>query len=234
MNARIAATCERPRLNRSRSPCLQSVVFARTLSIGGFVGCADDSSGTTSTESTSATEAQTTEVAGTGASTGTTGSTDEDALAPWYGSWYAVDPLFVLNIPEYWGNGGESLAITTFELSANSATIYNKSCLWGWSLRFDYTTVMGENGVVDLEPVGGVHEFKPHGEISRIYLRPGSDCSSLTVVEVNPEGEEFDLFARSGAPLARGKLCLEKCAMAQGDYGIITDCGTPVPWDCDE
>lgn len=215
-----------------------SVALALTLVIRGLVGCSDDSANTTSTESTGATDAQiTTEVdSGTGEYTETTGSTEgEDVLIPWYDSWYADYKLnFSINEPEYWGDGGDSLAVTLLELRAGSATIFNDSCLWGWSLRFDYTTGVGSDGMVELRPVGGVHEFKPHGEITRLYLRPGADCNSLVVVEVDPKGNETDLFGSAGTPLARGKLCLEKCAMTQGDYGIITDCGTPVPWDCHE
>lgn len=198
-----------------------------------LAGCGDDRTGAPPVEATSGTDTQTSAEVEAGSLTESAGTTGgEDALAPWYGPWYSLHPSFTLNMADYWGDGGNSLAVTHFELRADGATITSESCLWGWFLRFEYTSSVGDDGVTVLEPVEGVHAFKPHGEIERLYLRPGADCTSLTVVEVLTDGEELDLFSSTGLPLARGELCLEKCAEEQGDWGILTDCGTPVPWAC--
>lgn len=186
------------------------------------LGCA----GTTPVEATSHVGPGTTSTEATG--TGTTGG--EDPLAPWHGRWYALDPLFTLNEPMWWGSGGDSLGFALFELHANSATIKLESCLFGFR-QFEYTTAVDQNGVLVLEPVGGEHKFMPHGDIERLYIDPGADCGALVVREVRKGGEQIDLFWPS---LTRGELCLEECAMGQGWQGLISDCGTPVPWECSE
>lgn len=208
-----------------------------TLSIAGALACSNDRPGTSPDETSSGTGTQTTAAVESGSGTSTSApdtSGDEDPLTPWYGTWYALHPLISVNAPEYWGNGGDALAVTHFELRRDGATIVEESCLWDSFRKFEYELIVAEDGVAMLQPVGGVHEFEPHGEIARLYIHPGLDCGSLTVREVDKEGEELDLFGSAGAPLVRGKLCLEKCAEKQGDWGIITDCGTPVPWPCSE
>jgi len=209
------------------------------LGLGVSVGCADDGAGTTPVETTSETEPGTTATAETtslGSTTGTTGkgtTEEEDRLTPWYGKWYVLDSLFTVNEPEWWGSGGDGLAFASFELNADSATIRLENCIWGLR-QFEYVTAMSEDGVVVLEPVGGEHEYPYPGQTERVYIEPGADCSALVVREVRKGGDEHDFFAASGGPLLRGELCLEKCAEEQGLQGLISDCGTPVPWECPE
>jgi len=207
------------------------------LSIGGILACGDGQAGTSTGETSSGTSTQTTAVveSGSGSSTSSPDSSGrDDALMPWYGAWYARRSNSSVNTPRYWGDGGDSLATTNFTLHPDSATIEVKNCLWGWDLRFEYILILGDEGATELQPVGGVHEYQHSDAIERLYLRPGEDCSTLALIAVDPQGEESDLFGAAGTPLARGMLCLEKCAEKQGDWGIITDCGTPVPWPCSE
>ena len=194
------------------------------LGLGASVGCA----GTTPVAGiTAASETN------PGTSMGTSGTettSEENPLAPWYGPWYAVDPLTSINEPMWWGSGGDALAFELFELRADSATITVENCLFGFR-QFEYITAVDDDGVVVLEPVGGTHEYPPYGNTERLYIEPGADCSSLMVREVRKSGEEFNLFWPS---LARGELCVEECARGQGWQGLLSDCGTPVPWECSQ
>ena len=214
------------------------------LLAGSAAGCGDNRTVTTPGDLTGDTGpgASETTASGTGDSTDSTGTgtmtdagttSDEDALAPWYGAWYSKDPQFPLNTPVDYANGGASFGFGMFDLRAGGATLRSEFCLWG-SSQYEYTTMMGDDGFVVLEPVGGTHEFNPGGKIDRLYIVPGADCTSLFVRAVSKEGEESDVFSWYGEPLARGELCLKQCAEDQSEFGVISDCGTPVPWACGE
>lgn len=208
---------------------------ALAVAFGTVFACADGQTDTTPAETTGSTVPSTTataETAGTGTDV-STGSTSmdttpgTDTLRPWYGVWYGLDSQIVVNQPEWWGDGGDSLGFTLFELRADGATMWVKDCFFGNS-QYDYT-LLGDDDAVVLEPIGGAQEFLPYGELERLYLDPG-DCSVLGVRALWASGKESEFFSWADG-LKRGELCLE-CAPTQGTQGTVTDCGTPVPWEC--
>lgn len=210
---------------------------ALALALGAAFACAGDQNATTPAETTSSTDAGTTTTSaasqsGSDVSTGTTGTGTTigmEDLIPSYGIWYALDPLFTVNQPEWWGSGGDALGFMLFELREDGATLWVQDCLFGNS-QYEYMTSVDDHGVVVLEPVGEPYNFLPHGEVERLYPEPGSDCSVLSVRAVWKSGTEDD-FSWWSEGLKRGELCLE-CAPTQGTQGTVTDCGTPVPWEC--
>ncbi|MDC0719079.1 hypothetical protein [Nannocystis bainbridge] len=177
-------------------------------------------------------EAGTAETGGISESTGTGTNGDAVELEPWYGPWYALSDQFPVNVPASWENGGSAFGFTRFELRPDGATLRTESCAWG-PHSYEYRPSGPVDGVILLEPAGGSHEFMPHGGIDRLFIEIGPDCDSLYLKQVGKDDAEVDFLTAAGEPLRRGELCLQKCAEAEGEQGLISDCGTAVPWGCE-
>ncbi len=169
---------------------------------------------------------------GTGTSTGGPVA-PEDVLVPWYGEWYWFnDWLYTLNEPMAWGDWGDSFWFRRLELDAERAIFTRESC-WDWSgesgptvVVYEYIPVVLPDGTVDLEPVDGVHRLLSEDTV-RMYIPVPSECGTIQLVSVQSDGTEYHF-----PEMSRGRLCLEYCAVTGDDYGLLSDCGTPVPWAC--
>lgn len=197
-----------------------------------LVGCADDSATETSglTSGTTTTDAES-ESHGSSDETESTGPS-EDPFEAWYGTWFWIDSSFAINEQVSKMNGADGLGMTQVDLAPGSLTIRRESCLWGPS-RYEYTSRVDEEGALVLDPVDPVSQDFV-SEYEMIFVVAGPDCGELRVKGIRVEaGEriEVELLTETSGPLRRGALCLQ-CPEEDIIPGVISDCGTAVPWAC--
>ncbi|MCY1057441.1 hypothetical protein [Nannocystis sp. SCPEA4] len=195
----------------------------------GLIACADDSamdaSGETSGTTTTATGSE------PGASSAETDTTSDamDAFEPWYGTWYWVDPLFTINESISTENGAHGLGMTQVDFAAGTFTIRYESCTWGAS-TYEYTSRVDEMGALVLDPVDPANQpFE--SEYKKLFVVAGPSCAELRLNGIRLDDEEVELLTYKSGPLRRGELCLE-CPKGENIWGVVSDCGTPVPWAC--
>lgn len=202
-------------------------VLALSLSLS---GCADDAAADTSGE-TSTTSDVGSESDGSGGESETTGPA-EDPFEPWYGTWFWIDPRFTINEHVSEMNGADGLGMTQVDFARGAFTIRYESCLWGPS-RYEYRSRVDEAGVLVLDPVDPANQSFMNA-YKKLFVVVGPDCGELRLKGIRgDEGEEVEveLLTETSGPLRRGALCLQ-CPQEDVVPGVVSDCGTPVPWAC--
>jgi hypothetical protein len=200
------------------------------LALGvGLTACADDRVMDASGETSGMTITGTGSESGGGSSEANSTGDAVDPFEPWYGTWYWVDPRFMINEPVSSLDGGDGLWMTLVDFALGTFAIRYENCLWGSSM-YEYTSRVDEMGVLVLDPVDPANQLSD-GQYKKLFVVAGPDCAELRLKGIRADGEEVELLTHKSGPLHRGELCLE---CPQGDIipGEISDCGTPVPWAC--
>jgi hypothetical protein len=154
----------------------------------------------------------------------------EDPFEPWYGTWFWIDPRFTINEHISKINGADGLGMTQVDFARGIFTIRYESCLWGPS-RYEYRSRVDEAGVLVLDPVDPANQSFMNA-YKKLFVVVGPDCGELRLKGIrSDEDEEVELLTETSGPLRRGVLCLQ-CPQKDVVPGVISDCGTPVPWAC--
>jgi hypothetical protein len=151
------------------------------------------------------------------------------AFEPWYGTWFWVDPLFTINETISTFDGAHGLGMTQVDFARGTFTIRYENCTWGPS-KYEYTSRVDEAGVLVLDPVDPANQLFD-GEFKKLFVVAGPDCAELRLKAIQLDDDEVELLTYKSGPLRRGELCLE-CPKGENIWGVVSDCGTPVPWAC--